>query len=141
MTASEQIDIQISKLRDWRGQRLAKLRQLIRGVDSTITEDWKWNTAVFVKDGNLCALGAFKDHIKINFFKGASLPDPQGLFNAGLEAKTSRAIDINENDRINQGALKTLVKAAVELNSDGPKKSARRAPAQEKNNRSKGKGA
>jgi len=121
MTASEQIDKQIEKLNDWRGKRLASLRQLIRGADSAIAEDWKWNTAVFIKNGNLCALGAFKDHIKINFFKGASLPDPQGLFNAGLDAKTSRAIDINEDDHINEAALKNLVNAAVSLNSDGSK--------------------
>ncbi len=66
MTAAEQIDQQIAKLKDWRGRRLTKLREVIRGADPTIAEDWKWNTAVFTKDGNLCALGAFKDHIKIS---------------------------------------------------------------------------
>jgi len=144
MTASEQIDKQIEKLNDWRGKRLASLRQLIRGADSAIAEDWKWNTAVFTKNGNLCALGAFKDHIKINFFKGASLPDPQGLFNAGLDAKTSRAIDIYEDDRVNQQALKNLVNAAVSLNSDGSKKSVsatRKEPTQQKSIRTKRKGA
>src|SRR6185369_2544545 len=114
--ASEQIDKQIEKLNDWRGKRLASLRQLIRGADSAIAEDWKWNTAVFTKNGNLCALGAFKDHIKINFFKGASLPDPQGLFNAGLDAKTSRSIDLHEGDAINSSHLKALVRAAAASN-------------------------
>jgi hypothetical protein len=70
------------------------LRELIHEADPDLTEEWKWNTAVWTHNGNVCAVGAFKDHIKLNFFKGASLPDPYGLFNSGLDAKASRSIDL-----------------------------------------------
>jgi hypothetical protein len=116
MNPSEQIDKQIADLPDWRGSKLADLRQLINGSDPGIEEDWKWDTAVFTAGGNICALGAFKDHLKINFFKGASLPDPKGLFNAGLEAKTSRSIDLAEGEEIDKQALQELVRAAVNAN-------------------------
>lgn len=112
MTPSEQIDQQIANLTDWRGILFTELRQLIHRADPGIVEDWKWNTAVFTKNGNICALGAFKDHLKINFFKGASLPDPHNLFNAGLEAKGSRAIDFYEGDKIDEEALLSLIRAA-----------------------------
>jgi len=108
MTPSEQIDDQISKLKDWRGKELARLRDVIHQTDPDIVEDWKWNTAVFTHNGNVCALGAFKDHVKVNFFKGASLHDPEGLFNAGLDAKATRAIDLYKDDKINSKALQTL---------------------------------
>ncbi len=117
MNASEQITQHINALGDWRGKRLARLRQLIREADPAIIEEWKWDTPVWSHNGNVVAVGAFQDHVKLNFFKGASLPDPHGLFNAGLEAKTSRAIDIYEGDAINESALKELLRAAVALNS------------------------
>src|SRR6266849_4680752 len=82
---------------------------------------WKWNTPVWSHNGNVVAVGAFGDHVKVNFFKGASLDDPHDLFNAGLEAKVSRAIDIHEGERINAAALQDLVRAAVALNRGGPK--------------------
>jgi hypothetical protein len=117
MTPSENIDKQIANLSDWRGEMLAKLRKFIHRADPDITEDWKWNTAVFAQHGNLCAIGAFKDHVKINFFKGASLNDPSSLFNAGLDAKASRAIDLYEGDKIDSKALESLICEAVAINS------------------------
>lgn len=113
---SKLIDKQIADLADWRGKMLARLRKLVREADPDLKEEWKWNTAVRTHDGLVCAAGAFKDHIKINFFKGASLEDPHKLFNAGLEAKGSRAIDFHEGDDINESALKDLVRAAVAYN-------------------------
>jgi hypothetical protein len=119
MTASKQIDKQIAALTGWRGQTLAHLRKVINNADSKLIEEFKWNTAVWNAEGNVCALGAFKDHIKINFFKGASLPDPHHLFNSGLEAKASRSVDLYEGDAINESHLKALVRAAVAHNSPG----------------------
>jgi hypothetical protein len=117
MNASEQITKHIDELADWRGKMLGQLRKLIRDAAPDAVEEWKWNTPVWSQNGNVLALGAFQDHVKINFFKGASLDDPHGLFNAGLEAKASRSIDMQEGDRINTAALKDLVRAAVALNS------------------------
>lgn len=119
MNASEQITNYINELADWRGKTLARLRKLIRDVTPGIIEEWKWGTPVWSHQGNIVSVGAFKDHMKVNFFKGASLPDPHGLFNAGLDAKTTRAIDLYEGDTINEAALKELLRAAVALN--GPK--------------------
>jgi hypothetical protein len=113
---NELIDQRIADLPGWRGQLFARLRQLIHSADPQLTEEWKWNTAVWTNNGMVCAIGAFKDHLKINFFKGAALPDPHGLFNAGLEAKTTRAIDLHEGDTINEPALQDLIRAAVAHN-------------------------
>jgi len=121
MTPSEQIDDQISKLKDWRGKELARLRDVIHQTDPDIVEDWKWNTAVFTHNGNVCALGAFKDHVKVNFFKGASLHDPEGLFNAGLDAKATRAIDLYKDDKINSKALQNLIRQAIAANDKSQK--------------------
>ena len=117
MIASEQITQHIAGLADWRGKVIAQLRKTIREAAPKATEEWKWNTPVWSQKGNVVAVGAFHDHVKVNFFKGASLDDAHGLFNAGREAKGSRAIDIHEGDRINTTALKELVRAAVALNS------------------------
>ena len=95
MTASERITSHINDLADWRGQLLARLRELIRGAAPELVEDWKWNTPVWSHHGNVLAAGAFQDHVKVNFFKGASLDDPRRLFNAGLDAKATRAIDLH----------------------------------------------
>lgn len=122
LTPSQMITNQIAELADWRGKVLARLRQLILGADPDITEEWKWGTAVWSHNGNVVAVGAFKDHLKINFFKGASLKDPKGLFNIGLEAKATRAIDLHAGDKINESALKELIRAAVALNTAGGKK-------------------
>jgi hypothetical protein len=116
-TPSEQIDKQIADLPDWRGQRLAELRKLINEADPSLKEDWKWGTPTWTYNGNVISLGAFKEHVKINFFKGASLPDPKGLFNAGLDAKTTRSIDLRENEPIDEQALKDLIRAAVNQNA------------------------
>ena len=120
--AAQLITDYIAELADWRGKLLARLRQLILATDPGITEEWKWGTPVWSLKGNVVAIGAFKDHLKINFFKGASLPDPHGLFNAGLDAKTTRAIDLHEGDKINEAALKELMRAAIALNAAGGKK-------------------
>lgn len=122
LTPAQQIDKQIKDLPDWRGKLLARLRKLVLETSPEITEDWKWDTAVFVCKGNLVAGGVFKDHVKLNFFKGASLKDPKKLFNAGLEAKATRAIDFSEDTKIDEAALKELILKAVELNSAGKKK-------------------
>jgi len=92
---------------------LARLRQLIHTAAPDINEEWKWETPVFAQKGNVVAIGAFKDHVKLNFFKGASLSDPHALFNAGLEAKATRAIDIHEGDEINELALLDLIRGGV----------------------------
>lgn len=118
LTPSQEIDKQIKELgSDWRGKLLARLRKLILSASSDLSEDWKWGTAVFVYKGNVVAAGIFKDHVKLNFFKGASLKDPKKLFNAGLEAKGSRGIDLAENSKIDEAALKDLIREAVALNS------------------------
>jgi len=122
MTASQHIDNQIKELTDWRGKLLARLRKLILSVSPDITEDWKWDTAVWSCKGNAVAGGAFKDHIKLNFFKGASLKDPKKLFNAGLEAKATRAIDFSEDSKIDEAALKELIREAVAFNTSASKK-------------------
>jgi len=110
--ASKRIDQHINSLADWRGEMLAKLRKVITGADPSLTEEWKWETPVFSSNGNVVAIGAFKESLKLNFFKGASLPDPHHLFNAGLDAKASRAIDVKKGDAVNEAALKELVRAA-----------------------------
>jgi hypothetical protein len=119
LTPSQLITNQITQLADWRGELLARLRKLIHEAAPDITEEWKWETAVWSQKGNVVAAGVFKDHIKLNFFKGASLEDPQGLFNAGLEAKASRAIDFSAGDEIPEAALKDLIRAAVAQNLSG----------------------
>ena len=119
MDPSKLIDKQIAELTDWRGKMLAKLRKIIHDADPELTEDWKWGTAVWSHKGLVLAVGAFKETVKMNFFQGASLPDPNKLFNAGLEAKKTRAIDFHEGDKINEPALKDLVRAAVAHNRAG----------------------
>ena len=121
MKPSELIDKQIADLSDWRGQMFARLRKLIHEADPNLTEEWKWDTAVWTFNGTVCAVAAFKDHIKINFFKGASLPDPHGLFNGGLDAKNSRSIDLHEGDTIDEPALQDLLRAASAYNKSGRK--------------------
>lgn len=118
LTPSQEIDKQIKDLgNDWRGKMLVRLRKLILSASPDLSEDWKWGTAVFVCKGNVVAAGIFKDHVKLNFFKGASLQDPKKLFNAGLEAKGSRGIDLTENSKIDEAALRELIREAVALNS------------------------
>jgi hypothetical protein len=122
LTPSQHIDKQIKDLPDWRGKLLARLRKLVLASASELTEDWKWDTAVWVCKGNVVAGGVFKDHVRLNFFKGASLKDPKKLFNAGLEAKASRGIDFVEDSKIDESALKELIREAVAFNQAGKKK-------------------
>jgi len=122
LTPSQHIDNHIKELGDWRGKMLAQLRKLIRETAPEITEEWKWDTPVWAYKGNVVAGGVFKDHVKLNFFKGASLEDPKGLFNAGLDAKASRAIDFHQSSTIDEPALKALVRAAVAYNATDSRK-------------------
>ena len=124
MNPAQLIDQQIADLGDWRGEILAHFRTLIHAAAPNITEEWKWGTAVYTQQGLVCAASAFKDHAKLNFFKGASLEDPQGLFNAGLEAKATRAIDLHQGDRLQEAALQALIRAAVAFNLSGERKKA-----------------
>jgi hypothetical protein len=119
---SQLITNQIAKLGDWRGKILSRLRIVILEADPHLTEEWKWNTAVWTRNGLVCSAGAFKDHVKINFFHGASLKDPKRLFNAGLDAKKTRAIDFGEDDNIDASTLKDLIRAAVAHNLSAEKK-------------------
>lgn len=120
MNASELIDNRIAELADWRGKMIARVRKLVHEAAPDIVEEWKWDTPVWSQNGNVLAAGAFQDHVKINFFHGALLEDHR-LFNAGLDAKTTRAIDLYENDSIDETALRNLIRSAVELNSTKPK--------------------
>jgi hypothetical protein len=122
MTASQHIDNYIKEVGDWRGEMVSQLRKLILEAEPHLTEEWKWDTPVWSYKGNVVAAGVFKDHVKLNFFKGASLADPNGLFNAGLDAKATRAIDMAEGEEIDAAALTDLVRSAVAYNSSGSKK-------------------
>lgn len=113
---SELIDARIGELQDWRGQLLSALRTLIRGTDPDISEEWKWNTPVWSCNGIICTGETYKKAVKLTFPKGASLADPSNLFNSSLEGKVRRAIDFPEGSRMDEAALKTLIRAAVTLN-------------------------
>jgi len=116
MKPSELIEKRIGELGGWRGEMFAKLCKLVADADPELTLEWKWDTAVWSRGGLVCAAGAFKDNVGLNFFKGASLADPHKLFNAGLEAKASRSVRFYENDPIDEKALKELIQAAVNFN-------------------------
>jgi len=122
LTPSQEIDKFVNDLTDWRGKWIKQFRALILKTAPEVAEDWKWGVPVWTLKGNVVASGVFKDHVKLNFFKGASLPDPKKLFNAGLEAKATRAIDIAEGDKLDETALKELIRAAVDFNASGGKK-------------------
>jgi hypothetical protein len=115
--ASALIDAKIASLDDWRGQALSRVRALIRAADPAVVEEWKWSTPVWSHDGILCTGEVYKAAVKLTFPKGASLPDPAGLFNASLEGKVRRAIDLREGEKIDEKALKALIRAAVALNT------------------------
>jgi hypothetical protein len=122
-SASVLIDERIKELGDWRGKTLARVRQLIKEADPEIVEEWKWRgTPTWYHDGIVCTGETYKKVVKMTFAKGASLSDPKGLFNSSLEGNTRRAIDIHEDDKLNEAALKKLVAAAVALNVEGKKK-------------------
>ena len=115
-SATQRIDLRIQELDGWRGKTLAYVRALIHQADPGMLEEWKWNVPVWSHDGILCTGEAYKGAVKLTFPKGAALPDPAGLFNASLEGKVRRAIDIREGDAMDEEAFKALVRAAVALN-------------------------
>jgi hypothetical protein len=115
---SRLIDARIKELGDWRGETLARVRSLIKQADPEVVEEWKWRgVPVWEHDGILCTGETYKAVVKMTFAKGASLPDPSGLFNSSLEGNTRRAIDIHEGEKIDGKALKALIRAAIELNT------------------------
>lgn len=113
MKKSELVDEKIAKLTDWLGKMCSQLRDLIFEVDPEIFEEWKWKTPTYTKNGNVCSIGVFKDHIKLNFFKGAEFSDVNDLFNAGLDSKSSRGIDFTKNDQIDKEKVMNLVHVAI----------------------------
>jgi hypothetical protein len=115
--ASRLIDARIQELGDWRGEMLSRLRALIKQADPEVVEEWKWEIPVWSHGGILCTGETYKKVVKMTFAKGASLDDPSGLFNSSLEGKVRRAIDFREGEKINEKALKTLIRAAVDLNT------------------------
>jgi hypothetical protein len=115
---SRLIDARIAELGDWRGETLARIRELIKEADPEVVEEWKWRgVPVWYHDGMICTGETYKNVVKMTFAKGASLEDPSGLFNSSLDGNTRRAIDIHEGDKINEKALKALIHAAVALNT------------------------
>ena len=130
--ASKLIDKRIAELGDWRGETLGKVRGIIKEADPDIVEEWKWvkptnpGTPVWSHNGGICTGEAYKNAVKLTFFKGAALNDPSGLFNSSLGGNVRRAIDIKEGDTIKEGALKKLIREAVALNLKGKKSSAKR---------------
>src|SRR5580765_6787511 len=126
-TASALIDRKINNLPDWRGKTLTKIRKTILETDDEIIEEWKWmGSPVWARDGIIAVGNAHKDKVKLTFSHGASLPDPDKFFNAGLEGKVWRAIDLCEGDKIDQRALRDLVRAAIAYNRSKLKKNVRK---------------
>ena len=127
-SASARIDERISALGDWRGKTLAKVRRIIHEADPEIVEEWKWakatspGTPVWSHGGIVCTGETYKSVVKMTFARGAALKDPSGVFNAGLEGNARRAIDIHEGDKLDETALKKLIRAAVALNLEGKSK-------------------
>ena len=116
-SASRRIDERIRELGDWRGEMLARIRALMKEADPAIVEEWKWDVPVWSRDGLICTGETYKSVVKMTFAKGASLDDPARLFNSSLEGKTRRAIDIRQGEKIDERALKALVRAAVAHNA------------------------
>jgi hypothetical protein len=115
---SQLIDARINELGDWRGETLARIRSLIKQADPAVVEEWKWRgVPVWEHDGIICTGETYKSVVKMTFAKGASLEDPSGLFNSSLEGSTRRAIDIHQGDKIDERALKALIRTAVALNT------------------------
>ena len=116
-SASELIDARVEELGDWRGEMLGRLRGLVKEADPDVVEEWKWRgVPVWEHDGIICTGETYKNVVKMTFLKGASLDDPSGLFNSSLEGNTRRAIDFHEGEEIDEEALKTLIREAVDLN-------------------------
>jgi hypothetical protein len=128
--ASKLIDERIKELGDWRGETLSKVRTIIKEANPDIVEEWKWvkptnpGTPVWSHNGGICTGETYKKVVKLTFFKGAALSDPSRLFNSSLEGKVRRAIDINEHDKVDEAALRNLIREAVALNVESKKPSA-----------------
>ncbi|MBN3816157.1 DUF1801 domain-containing protein [Paraburkholderia sp. Se-20369] len=123
LSAAQLIDARIEELGDWRGEMLGRLRALVKDTDPDVVEEWKWRgVPVWSHDGILCTGETYKSVVKMTFAKGAALKDPAGLFNASLEGNTRRAIDFREGEKIDETALKALVRAAVALNQSKGKR-------------------
>jgi hypothetical protein len=116
-SASRMIDARIKELDDWRGEMLARLRMLIKQADPDVVEEWKWEVPVWSHDGLICTGESYKNVVKMTFARGAALEDPSGLFNSSLTGNTRRAIDFREGEKIDEKALKALIRAAVTLNA------------------------
>ena len=125
-SASQMISQRIFDLADWRGETLGSIRALIKEADPDVVEEWKWENPVWSHDGIICTGETYTSVVKMTFAKGASLPDPSRLFNSSLEGNTRRAIDLREGDRIDEKALKTLVRAVVALNTSSAAKRPRK---------------
>mgnify|MGYP003583347457 CR=1 FL=1 len=125
-SASRLIDAKIQSLEDWRGKTLARARAIIQKADPEVVEEWKWGVPVWSHDGILCTGETYKAAVKLTFAKGASLDDPSGLFNSSLEGNVRRAIDFHEGDKIDETALKALIRAAVALNTSAQAARARK---------------
>ena len=122
-TPSQLIDERIKELDDWRGTLLSKLRSLVKEADPDVVEEWKWRgVPTWYHDGMICTGETYKSVVKLTFAKGAALKDPSGLFNSSLEGNVRRAIDFHEGEKINEGAFKALIRAAVTLNTSRVKK-------------------
>lgn len=115
--AAALIDERIKELGDWRGKTLARLRALIKAADPGVVEEWKWGGPVWSHNGIICTGESYKSTVKLTFAKGASVKDPKKLFNSSLDGHTRRAIDVRENDAIDEDAFKALIKAAVAVNT------------------------
>ena len=127
-SASELISKRIAELDDWRGEALGRMRKLIKEADADVVEEWKWmGTPVWSHDGIICTGESYKDKVKLTFAKGASLKDPDRLFNASLDGNARRAIDIREVEEVDESAFKALVRQAVALNSSGKLKPSKKA--------------
>jgi hypothetical protein len=118
---SQLIDARIKELGDWRGKMLSRLRALMKEADPEVVEEWKWSVPVWSHDGLICTGETYKNAVKMTFAKGAAVKDPSRLFNSSLEGNTRRAIDFREGEKINEEALKALVRAAVTLNKSKAK--------------------
>jgi hypothetical protein len=127
-SASQLIDARIKELNDWRGETLARVRKLIKQAEPNVVEEWKWRgVPVWSHTGIICTGETYKNAVKLTFAKGASLEDPSGLFNSSLEGNTRRAIDLHEADKIDEKALKALIRAAVALNASTGRRPGTRA--------------
>jgi len=124
LPVSKRIDARIAETGGWRGEILSRVRELIHQADPDVEEEWKWNIPVWSHGGIICTVEVYKAHVKLTFAKGASLPDPSGLFTSSLDGKVRRGLDFYEGDKVKAGAFKALIKAAVahNLSTAKPKK-------------------